>query len=105
MPLAATLLRPRCRLLFRRSGFQKQCRNLGFKGEFFATEIYSALSFYPPGPPIQASKATGFLAWNSPERTWSETVMAKEYAKSLVGHNGLGMEAGMCDPYWTGFPH
>jgi hypothetical protein len=68
--------------------FQKRCRELGFKGEFFATEIYSE-SMYPPGPP----------------RTWTETEMAKQYAKSLVGHNGLGMEAGSCHPYLTSYAH
>jgi hypothetical protein len=85
--------------------FQKQCRGLGFKGEFLATEIYSGQSFYPPGPSPSTPNETGALAWNSPARTSSETVMAKEYAKSLVGHNGLGMEAGMCEPYLSGFTH
>jgi len=85
--------------------FQKQCRALGFKGEFLATEIYSGVSMYPPGPPAETSGETEGLAWNSPDRTSSETVMAKEYAKSLVGHSGLGMEAGMCHPHLTNYAH
>ena len=28
--------------------FKKKCRDLGFKGHFFATEIYAG-SMYPPG--------------------------------------------------------
>lgn len=60
--------------------FQKQCREMGFRGEFFATEIYAG-SMYPPGPP----------------ETLSELRMAKFLVKSLVGHNGLGMEAGPCN--------
>ena len=68
--------------------FQKKCRELGFKGEFFATEIYAG-SMYPPGPP----------------KTSSETQMAKFLVKSLVGHNGLGMEAGPCHPHYTAYSH
>jgi hypothetical protein len=68
--------------------FQKKCRELGFKGEFFATEIYAG-SMYPPGSP----------------KTSSETQMAKFLVKSLVGHNGLGMEAGPCHPHYTAYSH
>jgi hypothetical protein len=68
--------------------FQKKCGKLGFKGEFFATEIYAG-SMYPPGPP----------------KTSSETQMAKFLVKSLVGHNGLGMEAGPCHPHYTAYSH
>jgi hypothetical protein len=68
--------------------FQKKCRDLGFKGEFFATEIYAG-SMYPPGPP----------------KTSSEIQMAKYLVKSLVGHNGLGMEAGPCHPHFSAYAH
>jgi len=67
---------------------QKKCRELGFKGRFFATEIYAG-SMYPPGPPQSSS----------------ETQMAKFLLKSLVGHSGLGMEAGPCHPHFTAFAH
>ena len=35
----------------------------------------------------------------------SETQMAKYFVKSLVGHSGLGMEAGPCHPHFTAFAH
>jgi len=70
--------------------FQKQCQALGFRGRFFATEIYAG-AVYPPGPkPGEALHS-------------SETQMAKYLAKSLVGHNGLGMEAGPCNLHFTGY--
>ena len=37
------------RLTSRRRELQDDCRALGFKGKFFATEIYAGMS-YPPGP-------------------------------------------------------
>jgi hypothetical protein len=35
----------------------------------------------------------------------SEIQMAKYLTRSLVGHNGLGMEAGPCHPHFTGRVH
>ncbi len=35
----------------------------------------------------------------------SETQMAKFLLRSLVGHNGVGMEAGPCHPHFTGRVH
>jgi hypothetical protein len=70
---------------------QKKCRDLGFQGHFFATEIYAG-SMYPPG-----AKSYQLLC--------SETQMAKYFVRSLVGHNGLGMEAGFCHPHFTGRVH
>jgi len=72
--------------------FQKQCQSLGFKGRFFATEVYAG-SMYPPGP----QPGNRMMA--------SETQMAKYFVKSLVGHSGLGMEAGPCHPHFTAFAH
>jgi hypothetical protein len=72
--------------------FQRQCQLLGFEGRFFATEIYSA-SMYPPTPPMW-----GYVSG-------SETQMAKYFVKSLVGHSGVGMEAGPCHPHFTAFAH
>ena len=71
--------------------FQKKCRDLGFKGDFFADEIYAG-SMYPPG-----SKSYPMLT--------SEIQMAKYLARSLVGHSGLGMEAAPCHPHFTGRVH
>jgi hypothetical protein len=71
--------------------FQKKCRDLGFNGKFFATEIYAG-SMYPPG-----FKSYPYLA--------SETQMAKYLIRSLVGHSGVGMEAGPCHPHFTGRVH
>jgi hypothetical protein len=71
--------------------FQKKCRDLGFQGHFFATEIYAG-SMYPPG-----EKSYPMLT--------SETQMAKYLVRSLVGHSGLGMEAGPCHPHFTGRVH
>ena len=71
--------------------FQQQCRELGFKGGFFANEIYAG-SMYPPG------------SVSYPMLT-SETQMAKYLIRSLVGHNGVGMEAGPCHPAFTGRVH
>jgi len=64
---------------------KKQCAALGFKGRYFATEIYAGSS-YPPGQP-------------------SEMQMAKYLVRSLTGHSGLDMEAGPCHPHFTAFPH
>jgi hypothetical protein len=71
--------------------FQKKCRDLGFQGHFFATEIYAG-SMYPPG-----EKSYPMLT--------SEIQMAKYLVRSLVGHSGLGMEAGPCHPHFTGRVH
>jgi len=71
--------------------FQKKCRDLGFKGNFFADEIYAG-SMYPPG-----SKSYPMLT--------SEIQMAKYLVRSLVGHSGLGMEAAPCHPHFTGRVH
>jgi hypothetical protein len=71
--------------------FQKKCRDLGFRGRFFATEIYAG-SMYPPG-----EKSYPMLT--------SEIQMAKYLVRSLVGHSGLGMEAGPCHPHFTGRVH
>ena len=71
--------------------FQKKCRDLGFQGHFFATEIYAG-SMYPPGE------------MSYPMLT-SEIQMAKYLVRSLVGHSGLGMEAGPCHPHFTGRVH
>jgi hypothetical protein len=71
--------------------FQKKCRDLGFQGHFFATEIYAG-SMYPPGK-------------SSYPMLTSETQMAKYLVRSLVGHSGLGMEAGPCHPHFTGRVH
>jgi hypothetical protein len=71
--------------------FQKKCRDLGFQGQFLATEIYAG-SMYPPG-----EKSYPMLT--------SETQMAKYLVRSLVGHSGVGMEAGPCHPHFTGRVH
>ena len=71
--------------------FQKKCRDLGFRGHFFATEIYAG-SMYPPG-----EKSYPMLT--------SEIQMAKFLLRSLVGHSGVGMEAGPCHPHFTGRVH
>lgn len=68
--------------------FKKKCEALGFKGRYFATEIYAG-SVYPPGPPDSLS----------------EIQMDKYLVRSLTGHSGLDMEAGPCHPHFTGFPH
>ncbi len=73
--------------------FQNDCRALGFRGKFFATEIYAGMS-YPPGPVAPYNQ---FMT--------SEQKMAKYLCQSLVGHGGLDMEAGPCHPHFTGFPH
>jgi len=70
---------------------QKKCRDLGFNGPFFATEIYVG-SMYPPGT-------------QSYPMITSEIQMAKYLTRSLVGHNGLGVEAGPCHPHFTGYAH
>ncbi len=61
------------------------CETLGFKGRYYATEIYAGSS-YPPGQP-------------------TEMQMAKYLVRSLTGHSGLDMEAGPCHPHFTAFPH
>jgi len=71
---------------------QKQCRALGFQGRFFATQVFAG-SMYPPGP----QPGNLYLG--------SETQMAKYFAKSLIGHSGVGMEAGPCHPHFTAFAH
>jgi hypothetical protein len=71
--------------------FQKKCRDLGFQGHFFATEIYAG-SMYPPGE-------------TSYPMLTSETQMAKYLVRSLVGHSGVGMESGPCHPHFTGRVH
>ena len=65
--------------------FKARCEALGFKGRYFATEIYAGSS-YPPGQP-------------------TEMQMAKYLVRSLTGHSGLDMEAGPCHPHFTAFPH
>jgi hypothetical protein len=64
---------------------QAKCKSLGFKGRYYATEIYAGAS-YPPGQP-------------------TEMQMAKYLVRSLTGHSGLDMEAGPCHPHFTAFPH
>lgn len=71
--------------------FQQKCRDLGFKGHFFADEIYAG-SMYPPG-----NQSYPMLT--------SEVQMAKYLVRSLVGHSGVGMEAGPCHPAFTGRVH
>jgi len=71
--------------------FQQKCRDLGFKGDFFADEIYAG-SMYPPG-----TKSYPMLT--------SEIQMAKDLVRSLVGHSGVGMEAAPCHPHFTGRVH
>ena len=71
--------------------FIKECRQMGFKGKFYATEIY-ARAAYPPGPPGDGSFVT-------------EMQMAKRYARSSTLHSGMGMGAGPCHPHFTGFAH
>lgn len=74
--------------------FKKKCEALGFKGRYFATEIYAG-SIYPPGPQSDWPYAPSL----------SEIGMAKYLVRSLTGHSGLDMEAGPCHPHFTGFPH
>jgi hypothetical protein len=73
---------------------QKDCRELGFQGRFFATEIYAG-SISPAG------EAQGWQA----HCKMTEEAEANFLAQSLVGHAGLGMEAGPCHPNFTGWPH
>ena len=70
--------------------FQKKCRDWGdwgFKGDFFADEIYAG-SMYPPG-----SKSYPMLT--------SEIQMAKYLVRSLVGHSAIATEAAPCHPHFT----
>lgn len=67
--------------------FKSKAETLGFHGVYQATEIYSA-SLYPPGPPQYVS----------------EMQYAKQIARLLICHNGLGMMAAPCHPHLTGFP-
>lgn len=73
--------------------FQKQCADLGFKGRFFATEIYAG-SILPAGE--------GSV---QPHTNVSEDQEARFLLQSAVGHAGLDMEAGPCHPNFTGWPH
>jgi len=68
--------------------FKQQCEALGFKGRYFASEIYTSAG-YPPGPP----------------RSGSEMAMGKYFARSIALHSGLDMEAGPCHPFFLGGPH
>jgi len=79
--------------------FQQKCRDLGFKGHFFANEIYSG-SMYPPGP-----QSSSHYYYTDPEDPLTEGQMAKYLVRSLVGHNGLDVEAGFCHPAFTGRVH
>jgi hypothetical protein len=71
--------------------FQKKCRDLGFTGPFFATEVYTG-AMYPPGPISHPCLI-------------SEIAMAKFLMRSVVGHNGVGMVAQYCHPHFTGRVH
>jgi len=98
--------------------FQARCRELGFKGRFFAGEVYGG-SMYPPGPPtphrpgapitveIVGYDGVGMEAGSvyppGPPGSSSETVMAKHVVRILVGHSGLGVEAGYAQPHFTAF--
>jgi hypothetical protein len=67
--------------------FKKECEALGFRGKYFATELY-VICGYPPGPPA----------------TVSEEQMAKLFTQSGVMHAAMDMEGGPCHPHFTGYP-
>ena len=76
------------------------CRILGFKGEYFANEIYAGAA-YPPGP-----AKTGSDLWYERELfRLSDIREAKSYIGSMVGHGSLHIESGPCHVHFTGFPH
>ncbi|MBM3846073.1 MAG: discoidin domain-containing protein [Verrucomicrobia bacterium] len=73
----------------------KDCRALGFKGVFAATEVYS-WSSYPPGPrEIDVHRPNAAIYHGE-----SELVRAKYLSQNFTGHAGLGMMAFQCNVYW-----
>lgn len=72
--------------------FKTDCEKMGFRGKYFATEIYAG-SIYPPGP-IEGNNIR-----------YSEYQMAKDLTQSLILYSSLDMEAGPCHPHFTAFPH
>jgi len=73
--------------------FRKECREVGFNGEFFCNEVYAGAA-YPPGA---TEEYTHFRL--------SDIREAKYYARSIAGHSSLNIQAGPCHVNFSGFPH
>ncbi|MCL2664805.1 MAG: discoidin domain-containing protein [Defluviitaleaceae bacterium] len=69
--------------------FISDCILLGFKGEYYANEIYVG-SIYPASGPMEG---------------YTEMYMAKYLLRCLVGHSALNTGAGPCHPHFNSFPH
>jgi len=78
--------------------FKKKCADLGFKGEYFVSEIYGG-SHYPPGPDHKEGEGWPITT------LFTEIGVTKYLTRILVGHNGLDIEAGICHPHFSGFGH
>jgi len=74
--------------------FRRECEKFGFRGAYFASEIYAGAA-YPPGP-----DPTGKNQYRM-----SDIQEAKYLSRSLTGHGALNIEAGSCHVHFTGFPH
>jgi len=73
--------------------FRRDCESLGFRGVWFASEIYAG-AVYPPGP-----------VEGGGQFRLSDIQEAKYLANSITGHGALNIEAGNCHVHFTGFPH